>query len=298
MFKYTLESVNDHQYSISKEQQDSLYQYPINKLFSILTSYGFEARIVGGAIRDILLGKKPRDVDIVTNALPDQIIYLLNLSEIEVDTYGISHGTIKAVIDGDKYEITSLAYSIDFDKDGKPIVHSTQDWAQDAMRRDYTINALSMDVDGNLYDYGHGFNDLKNQTIRGLGEFEAKVKKDPNVILRAFKLMAKLDHPKMIKSTMDIIQKNAELVSSVAKDKVGKTLIDIIKSDNAKKVLNKMAEWKILENLSIDFNNIEPALKEYKRSDDSERALGILVNNEDLLTLMLESLYKNKVELN
>ena len=108
---------------------------------------GFEARIAGGAVRDMVMGIEPKDIDIATTALPEQVIALFD----HVIETGIQHGTVTVMMDGVGYEVTTLR--IDQNTDGRHAeVEFTDDWYLDAARRDFTMNAMYMDKDGTVYD--------------------------------------------------------------------------------------------------------------------------------------------------
>lgn len=231
--------INEEQLQIDDNGLDGLLDDNLKLIVDLILSYGFKVRVVGGAVRDILTGKTPRDVDLITDASPDEIIYILSTKNIDADSFGIKHGTIKAIFDGIKYEITSLDYQIKKVGD-KIIIHRNPDWKSDAQRRDFTMNAMSMDMDGKVYDYFGGYEDLSKQYINPLPGFEEKVQNDPIVILRFFRFLSKFSHPKYNKSTIDIIQRNADLVNEIAADRIEKEKLNILAGTNSTKVIELM----------------------------------------------------------
>lgn len=230
--------------------KDNKFQGLINedlkKIISALVDNEYAVRIVGGAVRDILLGLKPRDIDLLTTAKPDEIIYLASELDLDADAWGIRHGTIKILIGKEKYEITSLNFQI-HKQDGKIVVLSHGTWEDDASRRDFTVNALSMTLDGKVYDYLGGLKDLKHQIIRPLGDFESKVKEDPILIIRFFKMVSKFNKPKFSKSTLDVVVDNKDLIKSIEVSRLRKELQNIKKGPNAEAALALLKRTGIAE---------------------------------------------------
>ena len=136
-----------------------------------------EIRIVGGAVRDILLGKTPKDIDLATDAPPDQMMALFKSAGIKYIPTGLQHGTVSAVIGDEVIELTTLR--IDTNQDGRHAdVEFTKDWREDAKRRDLTFNAMNIDMDGTLHDYFNGVEDLKNGISRFVGDPDTRLKED------------------------------------------------------------------------------------------------------------------------
>ena len=140
-----------------------------------------QMRLVGGCVRDFLLGKKPTDIDISTPFVPDIVKHKLEKSGIRVCPVAPRYGVMSATICGEYFEITTLRRET-YDT-GKEVVTFITDYAEDARRRDFTINALSMDRD-NVYDYFDGQTDLKNKRICFIGEPIVRLKEDALRILR------------------------------------------------------------------------------------------------------------------
>jgi len=149
-----------------------------------------EARIAGGAVRDTLAGHPLSDVDLASPLTPDEAAARLAAAGVKTFPTGISHGTITAVIGGKNFEITTLRR--DLVTDGRHAqVAFTDDWEEDAARRDFTINAMSMDRDGNVFDYFGGKADLAAGILRFVGEPRARVAEDYLRILRFFRFYAR-----------------------------------------------------------------------------------------------------------
>ena len=159
-------------------------------LQKIFNKHGFQIRAVGGCVRDSLLNVKPKDYDFCTDAFPDEMTQLFDKENVRYILTGIEHGTITVVINKEVFEITSLR--TDVETDGRhATVRFIRDFKHDAERRDFTINAMSMDFDGKLYDYFNGQEDLKNRFIRFVGNPEARIQEDYLRILRYFRFYSR-----------------------------------------------------------------------------------------------------------
>jgi poly(A) polymerase len=149
-----------------------------------------EARIAGGAVRDVLLGRPVADVDLATPRKPDAVIEALTLAGIRAVPTGLAHGTVTAVSQGRGFEVTTLRR--DVETDGRhAVVAFTSDWREDAARRDFTINALSMTRDGDVFDYFGGIADLRGGVLRFVGDPTTRIAEDYLRILRFFRFLAR-----------------------------------------------------------------------------------------------------------
>lgn len=156
----------------------------VNQVFDLFENAGFEIRIVGGTVRDCLIGNPPKDIDFSTTATPSQMVDLLNNASARWEPTGLQHGTITLVIDGEPFEITTLR--VDTNHDGRHAdVEFTSDWQLDASRRDLTFNAMSMDRNGKIFDYFGGANDIELRKIQFVGNVNLRVQEDYLRIMRA-----------------------------------------------------------------------------------------------------------------
>jgi tRNA nucleotidyltransferase/poly(A) polymerase len=228
---------------INMEPLERLFTDNFHRLVKTVEGYGFKIRVVGGSVRDMLIGRTPRDIDLNTDALPDEIMYVLEKHDYKYVTKGIPHGTVKVVFSPtEEYEITSIAYSIDDECcPEKVVVHSSQSWEGDAKRRDFTVDTLSVDMDGHLYDYVGGMEDLRNQFIRFIGDPEERVKKDPVLILRFFKLLALFKDPKFDKSVLPVLKNNMKRLKRLKPHRIALELSNIARSDHAEQILRLMS---------------------------------------------------------
>merc|ERR1719187_2239804 len=159
----------------------------------LFAKYGHEIRIAGGAVRDLLQHKVPDDIDLATTATPDQMKEMFEKEEVRmINNMGEKHGTITARInDKENFEVTTLR--IDKVTDGRRAeVEFTVDWEVDANRRDLTINSMFLGLDGVLYDYFKGHEDLNQRSVRFVGVAEERIQEDYLRILRYFRFYGRI----------------------------------------------------------------------------------------------------------
>lgn len=151
-----------------------------------------ETRVVGGWVRDMVMGVEPKDMDFCTVATPEQMITFAGRHGYRVEPTGLQHGTVSFIIDGEAFEVTTLR--VDTDCDGRHAeVEFTTDFAKDAARRDFTMNAMSASIDGYVYDYFGGLNDIENGVIKFVGEPQDRIREDFLRVLRFFRFAARFD---------------------------------------------------------------------------------------------------------
>ncbi len=161
----------------------------LQRLFDLLDGNGEQTRVNGGAVRNSILGETIGDVDLSTTLEPEAVMARLNKAGIKTVATGLSHGTITAVIDRKSYEITTLRS--DIETDGRhAVVAFGRDWAEDAKRRDLTMNALYCDRHGKLYDPLGGYQDLVDRNVRFIGDAGERIEEDYLRILRFFRFFA------------------------------------------------------------------------------------------------------------
>jgi poly(A) polymerase len=159
------------------------------RVLQLLNTDGEEARVVGGAVRNALLKLAPGDIDIATTAMPEVVIRRAKSAGIKSVPTGIDHGTITLVIDGHPYEVTTLREDTEtFGRKAK--VAFGRDWVRDAERRDFTMNGLSVDAAGVVYDYVGGLADVAARRVRFIGDPDQRIAEDYLRILRFFRIHA------------------------------------------------------------------------------------------------------------
>lgn len=159
------------------------------RVLQLLSTDGEEARVVGGTVRNALLGLPPGDTDIATTALPEEVVRRAKSAGIKSVPTGIDHGTVTLVIDGTPYEVTTLREDTEtFGR--KARVAFGRDWVKDAERRDFTMNGLSVDANGMVYDYVGGIADARARRVRFIGNPDQRIAEDYLRILRFFRIHA------------------------------------------------------------------------------------------------------------
>ena len=189
------------------------------EVLSIINHAGGEARIVGGAVRNFLIKKDISDIDIAANLTPDKITEIFESRNIRVIPTGIDFGTVTIVYESKNYEITSLRKDI-FTDGRHAKVDYTKNWEEDAARRDFTFNALYMDIDGEIYDYFNGQEDLKKGIVRFIGNAEDRIKEDYLRILRMFRFYAYFGKDKILQNQLDICKKLSDGLDIISGERI------------------------------------------------------------------------------
>jgi tRNA nucleotidyltransferase/poly(A) polymerase len=162
---------------------------PAARVLELLNADGEEARVVGGAVRNALLDLPIGDIDIATTALPEEVNRRAKAAGIKSVPTGIEHGTVTLVIDSQPFEVTTLREDTEtFGRRAK--VAFGRDWVRDAERRDFTVNGLSADAEGCVYDYVGGLEDIAARRVRFIGEPSRRIAEDYLRILRFFRIHA------------------------------------------------------------------------------------------------------------
>jgi poly(A) polymerase len=162
---------------------------PAARVLGLLNGDGAEARVVGGAVRNALLGLAVSEIDIATTALPAEVIRRAKAAGIKSVPTGIEHGTVTLVVEAQPFEVTTLREDIEtFGRKAK--VAFGRDWRRDAERRDFTINGLSVDADGVVHDYVGGLADIAAKRVRFIGDPDLRIAEDFLRILRFFRIHA------------------------------------------------------------------------------------------------------------
>ena len=222
-------------------------QPEVKKVFDAISNFSSdsEIRYVGGCIRKILNNEKVDDIDLSTNIRPEETILALKKNQINFFETGIKHGTITAIINQRKFEITSLRK--DINTDGRHAeVEFSKNWKEDALRRDFTFNSIYADLDGNLFDPFNGVDDLKNGNIKFIGDANLRIKEDYLRILRYIRFFLNYsnnDHEQNIKK---IIKQNIVGIKNLSNERLLDELKKIILSDGFLKLLKDDFSLEIL----------------------------------------------------
>ena len=221
------------------------------QLESLFRSRGYTFRMVGGVVRDLLLGLSPKDVDISTECTPDAMIKLFQENGIRYIPTGIAHGTVTVHVDSADYEITTLR--LDRVTDGRhAVVEFTKDWREDAERRDLTINAMSLEFDGTLYDYFDGQKHLSEKKIMFVGDARRRIREDFLRILRYFRFYGRiapspdLHYP----DTLEAIRETAQGLQQVSAERVWLEMKKILPGKQCPHLLRTMYSLDVARHIS------------------------------------------------
>jgi poly(A) polymerase len=185
-------------------------------------------RYVGGAVRDDLLGLPVSDVDLATRLEPDEVVERLEAARIKAVPTGIDHGTITAVSDGHPFEITSLRRDVSTDGRRATVAY-TDDWKEDAARRDFTINALSADpVSGEIHDYFGGLVDLETRHIRFIGDPLKRIAEDHLRILRFFRFHARFGADEPDAAALEACALRARDLMALSRERIADELLKLL----------------------------------------------------------------------
>lgn len=223
---------------------------PLQKAY---LSKGSEVRLVGGCVRDAILGKLAVDIDLATPLLPHEGIVLLEKLGISCIPTGIKHGTFTAIIDHQAYEITTLRHDVTTDGRWAEVAFSA-DWQADAMRRDLTINALYADFSGKIYDYFNGINDLNQGIIRFVGDAETRINEDYLRLLRLFRFHAWYGKHPIDEATLEVCEYLSPKLLTLSKERITKEFLKLLEAPFPLQSLRQMANYNILTPLFQSFN--------------------------------------------
>lgn len=212
------------------------------KLINILSDNGCKAYAVGGCVRDYLLGKPEKDIDITTSAKPETVEEILKQNNIKVIETGLQHGTVTAVLNGENYEITTFRKDGEYKDNRRPeSVSFVDDVKEDLSRRDFTINAMAYNHKEGIVDLFGGKKDIDNKVIRAVGNADLRFKEDALRIMRALRFSATLCFD-IEESTKKAIFDNMYLLDNIAKERIFTELKKLLAGDNALQVLDAYKE--------------------------------------------------------
>ena len=230
----------------------------VEKIFDAIESYSNKAEIryVGGCVRKIINNEKVDDIDLATNIDPTKVKEALKKKNINYFETGIEHGTITALIENDKFEITSLRSDIKTDGRHAEIKFTT-DWIKDAERRDFTINSIYADINGNLFDPFDGKKDLENGLIKFVGEPQRRIEEDYLRILRYFRFFALYSNNEHHTEIKKAIKKNIVGIKKLSSERLLDELKKIYKSNCFIKLCEVKFSYEIICAIFPEFKQIE-----------------------------------------
>ena len=275
-----LDYVSKNIKKISKEEE-------VAKIFNAINTFSSisELRFVGGCIRKVINKEEIDDIDLATNLTPTQVCEALNKNNIKYYETGIEHGTITAVINDKSFEITTLRK--DISTDGRHAeVEFSDDWKEDASRRDFSINAIYSDQEGNLFDPFNGRKDILEGNINFIGSVEKRIKEDYLRIVRYIRFFLNYSKKKHDPKTLKNIKINLDGISNLSSERLLNELKKILKSKGFK---NVSRDKESLELLSLifpqlirinSFEKLNSISEEIYQKSDFIFLLSVMIINE------------------
>jgi poly(A) polymerase len=253
----------------------------VARLLALLDRDGEEARVVGGAVRNALMGLAVHEIDLATTAVPDEVTRRVEAAGFKAVPTGVEHGTVTVVMDGKPFEVTTLRTDVEtYGRKAK--VAFGRDWAKDAQRRDFTMNALSASADAEVHDYVGGLADLEARRLRFIGDPAQRIAEDYLRILRFFRFHAWYGH-----GAPDAVGLHACIAAragleTLSRERVRMELLKLLLAPRATSALAVMAEAGILGSvlggvpLLASFENVVKAEAAIGAAPDATRRLGAL----------------------
>ncbi|WP_018387164.1 CCA tRNA nucleotidyltransferase [Ancylobacter sp. FA202] len=216
------------------------------RVLAALDGDGEEARIVGGAVRDWLIGRGLRsDIDIATTALPEEVTARAKAAGLKPVPTGIEHGTVTVIADGEPYEVTTLREDVETDGRRARVVFG-RSWAQDARRRDFTMNALYLTRSGELVDLVDGAADAKAGCVRFIGDADTRIREDYLRILRLFRFHAAFGRGPLDPPALAAAIRNREGLDRLSRERVRAELMKLLVAPRAAETLAQMQQAGLL----------------------------------------------------
>ncbi|PVE23062.1 CCA tRNA nucleotidyltransferase [Microvirga sp. KLBC 81] len=217
----------------------------LRRLLEAFNGHGEETRIVGGAVRNALLGRPVTEVDCATTMLPDVMVKRAHDAGFKPVPTGIDHGTVTVVVDGEPFEATTLR--VDVETNGRyAVVHFGRDFLLDARRRDFTINALSLGPDGKLYDYTNGVADLQARRVRFIGDAHKRIREDYLRIMRFFRFHAEYAEGEPDAEGLDASGIERQGLSILSKERIRHELLRLLVARRAEETLQVLSHYGFL----------------------------------------------------
>ena len=229
----------------------------IEKIFKVISEFSdnSEIRYVGGCVRKIINDQKVDDIDFAVNLNPNEISEIFKKNNIRFYQTGVEHGTITALINKKKFEITSLRK--DISTDGRHAkVEFSKNWYEDASRRDFTINSIYADIDGNLYDPFNGKKDLENGEIKFIGDAQKRIQEDYLRVLRYIRFFLNYSKKNHKTKIIKIIKQNLEGFSKISTERLLDEFKKLVRSHGFLKLTKDKFCYEIINLIFPQFKNL------------------------------------------
>ena len=218
----------------------------LQRVFALIADAGGEVRVAGGAVRNGLLGEPVGDIDIATTLPPQKIMEIFKAAGISVHPTGIDHGTVTVVVDHIPYEITTLRRDVETDG-RRAVVAFTDDWKEDALRRDFTINALYCDARGKIFDYTGGYADTLRKRIIFVGTPKLRIDEDKLRILRFFRFLAAYEKMTADPASFAACVRFKKGLLGLSAERIAREMFKLLIGPKAVPILKLMAKHKVLK---------------------------------------------------
>jgi poly(A) polymerase len=226
----------------------------LQTVFAVIAAAGGEARVVGGALRNTVLRQAVGDIDLASTLSPQKMVKAFRNAGHSVYPTGIDHGTVTVSINSQTYEITTLRKDVETDG-RRAVVAFTDDWREDALRRDFTMNALYCDAVGKIYDYTDGYRDILRNRINFVGTPQVRIKEDYLRILRFFRFLSVYKKLKPDKLGLAACIKLKKGLTALSAERIAQEMFKLLEGENAVPVLKLMAKHDVLINVFAHNND-------------------------------------------
>ena len=235
-----------------------LKEKPLADVLAALNGDSEETRVIGGAVRNVLLGLPPAEVDLATTAQPKTVIDRVTATGFKAVPTGIEHGTITVVADGKPFEVTTLRE--DVETDGRhAVVRFGRDWKQDAERRDFTINAMSMSADGAVHDYCGGLADIEKRIVRFIGNADQRIAEDYLRVLRFFRFFAAYGEGNPDREGYLACARARDKLGQLSRERIRAEILKLLAAKRAPEAMTAMADAGIYDRVFANVPEL-PAL--------------------------------------
>ena len=218
----------------------------IKLIIDVLERYNGDTRLVGGCVRDAVIGRKTTDIDLATTLVPQAVLAAFAKHNIKAIPTGLKHGTITAVVSGTTYEVTTLRRDNECDGRHASVVF-TDNWMEDASRRDFTFNALYCDKHGKIYDYFCGIQDLRDRRVAFIGDAATRINEDFLRILRVFRFHASICSDKALeRDIVSVCGRYAKNLSLLSKERIRSEFFKLLSCANCAGTMTTMQQCGVL----------------------------------------------------
>lgn len=227
------------------------YPQYVKVVLDKLTVAGFEAYIVGGSLRDMIIGRTPSDFDVTTSALPDEILTVF--SDMKTIPTGLKYGTITVLSDGEPIEVTTFRTDGEYlDSRHPESVSFTSDVCEDLSRRDFSVNAIAYNEKRGIVDPFGGEDDIKRKLLRAVGDSDTRMKEDALRIMRALRFSAQLGFT-IEENTLAALERTKDGLAGISRERIGVEMAKLVTSQEPSEPLRTMLKTKISKYVLGDY---------------------------------------------